>query len=69
MFTLSTIRTTFGLSIVRTRATVRVMLTQHELLAVIKQIERDVEEAHAYGDDPVATRLDWRAADLREATR
>ena len=50
-------------------STVRVTLTRQELFAAIWQVERDADEARATGNDAVATRLDWRAADLREAAR
>ena len=65
----STIRTTYGRSFVPIRATVRVTLTRDELFAAIRQIEREADQARAAGNDEVATRLDWRAADLREAAR
>jgi hypothetical protein len=65
----STIRTSFGPSYVPIRATVRVTLTRRELFATIRQIERDADEARTAGNDDAATRLDWRAADLREAAR
>jgi hypothetical protein len=65
----ATIRTTSGPAFVPIRATVRVTLTRSELFAAIRQIEREADEAHAGGNDDVATRLDWRAADLREAAR
>ena len=65
----STIRTSFGPSLVPTRASVRVTLTLRELFGVIRQLERDAEEARALGNDHLATRLEWRAADLREAAR
>jgi hypothetical protein len=65
----ATIRTTFGPSSLPIRATVRVTLTHCELFAAIRQIEREADEARALGNDDVATRLDWRAAALREAAR
>jgi hypothetical protein len=65
----ATIRTTFGHSVNPIRATVGVTLTRCELFAAIRQIERDADEARAAGNYDVATRLDWRAADLREAAR
>ena len=65
----STIRTSFGPSLIPTRASVRVTLTLRELFGVIRQLERDAEEARALGNDHLATRLEWRAADLREAAR
>jgi hypothetical protein len=65
----STMRTAFGPSIVPIRASVRVTLTCAELFAVIRYVEREASEARALGNDDVATRLDWRAADLREAAR
>jgi hypothetical protein len=51
------------------RATIRVTLTRPELFAAIRQIERDADEARTSGKHELATRLDWRAADLREAAR
>jgi hypothetical protein len=65
----STIPTSFGPSVVAVRATVSVTLTPHDLFAVTRQIERDADEAGAAGDDVLAARLDWCAADLREAAR
>jgi hypothetical protein len=65
----ATTRTTFGPSCVPIRATVRVTLTRSELFAAIRQIEREADEARIAGKDEVASRLDWRAADLREAAR
>jgi hypothetical protein len=65
----ATIRTAFGPSCIPVRAIVRVTLTRHELFAAIRQIERDADAARAAGNDDVATRLDWRAAELREAAR
>jgi hypothetical protein len=65
----ATIRITYGHSFIPIRATVRVTLTRHELFAAIRQIEHDADEARAAGNDDIATRLDWRAADLREAAR
>jgi hypothetical protein len=65
----ATIKTAYGPSLVPIRATARVTLTRCELFAAIRQIERDADEARAACNDDVATRLDWRAADLREAAR
>ena len=65
----ATIRTAFGPSFIPTNAIFRVTLTECELFAVIRQIERDADDARAAGNDAVATRLDWRAAALREAAR
>jgi hypothetical protein len=48
---------------------IRVTLTRGELFAAVRQIERDADVARATGNDDIATRLDWRAADLREAGR
>jgi hypothetical protein len=63
----STIRTAFGPAFIPTRATVRVTLSRYELFAVIRHIEREGDEARAAGNDDVATRLDWRVADLEAA--
>jgi hypothetical protein len=41
----STIRLSFGPSVVPIRAFIRVTLTRHELFAVIKHDQRDAEEA------------------------
>jgi hypothetical protein len=65
----STIRTNFGRAFVPIRATVRVTLTRNELFVAIRQIEREADGARIAGNDEVASRLDWRAADLREAAR
>jgi hypothetical protein len=65
----STIRTAYGRPFVPIRTTVRVTLTRDELFAAIRQIEREADEARAVGNVEVATLLDWRAADLREAAR
>jgi hypothetical protein len=65
----STIRTTFGPAAIPVRGTVRVTLTLAELFATIRHIEREACEARAAGREDVATSLDWRAADLREAAR
>jgi hypothetical protein len=65
----ATIQTTFGPSSIRSHTTVRVILTQRELFVVIRQIEREADAARAGGNGDVATRLDWRAAALREAAR
>lgn len=64
-----TIRFTFGHSVIPIHATVCVTLTRCELFAAIHLIERDADEGRAAGNRYVATRLDWRAADLRETAR
>jgi hypothetical protein len=65
----STIRTNVGLAHVLVRPMVCVTLTHAELFSLIQQVERDADEARAAGGDVVATRLDWRVVDLREAGR
>jgi hypothetical protein len=69
MYIPATMRTAYGPSTIPARSTVRVTLTRCELFAAIRQIECDADEARAAGNDDVATRLDWRAAALREAGR
>jgi len=69
MRTAATMRTMFGPASVPVRTTRRVTLTQEELFAAIRQVERHADEARAGGNDDLARRLDWRAAALRETAR
>jgi hypothetical protein len=69
MFIPCTIRTSFSPVFVPTRSSVRVTLMRHELHTLAGQIVRDADATRAEGRDDVASRLDWRVADLREAAR
>lgn len=69
MFTPHTIRTSHGPRWLPLPAMVRVSLTPSELHTLARAVEREAREAEAAGQHDVATRLDWRAASLREAAR
>ena len=65
----STIRLNFGPACVPIRASIRVTLATHELHTLAREIAREADAARAEGRHETADRLDWRAADLREAAR
>jgi hypothetical protein len=65
----SYITTSYGPRLLPNRPMLRVTLTRAELFAVVRHLQRDADAARAAGNDDTAIRLDWRAADLREAAR
>lgn len=52
-----------------TRRRIPITVSHHEAHQLIRAIEVEAEAAWTEGKIALAERLDWRAADLREATR
>jgi hypothetical protein len=69
LFVPATIRLSTGTAGLPGRPAIRTTLSAHELHMLARAIDREADEARAADNDDLATRLDWRAADLREAAR